>query len=226
MPHVFSDDVTTGNTYDGTWTVNEPIYLSPLLIYHFVDSTDIPWIYPGVQNLEVFDGVATTSIVTFPTLSSAKTDATQIAALKLAFDTGLALLPLTPTVTIVHDAANDQFTLTFTSVVSFLWAGAGTSSQPVWNTVGAAASPLSVNQVLSTRYVDSRPDVMEIEFVDVETTPSTRTTSATLFLPLQDYQVSFRLNYLVDGGTVTLEWRRINIPVACPMTNQWHLWFE
>lgn len=225
MPHIWSDDVTTGATYDGKFTLDEVLTQEGLLRYHFVDdSVPMPWIYDGVNSLELDDGIGGASL-SFGTITTAKDDPATVATLTTLFDTALTVAGIFVTVT--FEADQDQFQLQFDTEVGFKWDDAGTTCQGVWGTRGDADTPLQLTHFLSARHVEPRPNVMEVEIAQAFAVNNTSGSVATLYLPLQDHQVTFPIFTTEQNLEVDIKWRRVNLPeVACPMTNQWHLWFN
>ncbi len=224
MPHIWSDDVDEGATFDGVWDLNTQMHDESTLRYHFVDdSAPIPWIYPGADGLVFYDG-GSNGTVSFGTIATAKEDPDTRLALQNALNAGL---PGGITCVVVHVPALQAFDVTFTAMVAILWADALSTSVGVWGGRDFEETALSMSHLLSDRFAEPRPDVMEVELDEVYPLGSSRPSVATFYIPLQDHQVSFSFFIRELSFRIALRWRRVNIhEVSCPMTNQWHLWFE
>lgn len=225
MAHIWSDDVATGFTYDGTWNLQQTISGVLKLTYHHINDGNLPWIYPGVEVM-IVQAAGGARTVTFPVIQTEKTDLGTATVIKTAID--LAMVPDGITVAVLYVAATDTFDLTFTAAVVINWSDGPSTSNLVWNEVGSGDTASSVNQQLDCRYVDPRPPTLELEIGEtIGGVQSSRVTDAILFIPTADFQLR-DTSFQVNGNTtvLTIAWSRINAPgISVPMTNQWELQF-
>lgn len=66
--HIYSQDRTSGQTYDGIWTLNAPITGTYKLVSQIIDTTPIPWITLDSENMQIANGGLT--VETFDIFSS------------------------------------------------------------------------------------------------------------------------------------------------------------
>jgi hypothetical protein len=226
MSHIWSDDVAIGNTYDGTWNLQNPISGTLKLVYHFIDERDIPWVYTGINVLRLDAGGPDRSL-TFSTLSADPADPAVAASMVLSFDSALSLDGVTTAVVWVPETK--RFTVTFTGGnVSILWADPLTSAGLLFNKVGATDSPSIAIHLLDGRFIDPRPPTLELDIVESSNlVTATRATTATFFIPTSDFLMQ-DMEFQVEGFVNSLEmkWYRQYAPgIPVPMTNLWEIQF-
>lgn len=223
MPFLWSDDVTTGNRYDGQWLLlGDGVGPLTLAMHHVADG-NVPWIFAGADNLLLLETDFGDNIVnvTFTAQSSAKDDVAT--ATQLVTDFNAALVNVTCTGGL-YVAATDVIELTFDTPVEFRWDNASSTAGSVFDrTSGETPNTL---QALSMRYVDERPDVMLINMSNGPDMVSPGTTGAkTIALPLADGRITPEITFSTSAA-IDISWYRVNVPdVVCPITLQWFLWF-
>ncbi len=225
MAHIWSDDVTTGTTANGTWTLDGLVSSTLKLAYHHIDDGSIPWTYTGIDTM-LIDAGGVFRTVTFGTIKTAKDDVATHTAMKTAID--LALVPDGVTVGVSYLAATDELRMVFSGAVIIGWGEPASTANLAFNEVGTSNTANLVTHDLSARYVDERPATLELEIAESGSTGVTsRGTDAHHFIPTSDFQVG-GIELPISGATNTLTmlWSRINAPgIACPFDLQWELQF-
>ena len=234
MAHIWSDDVDTGVTYNGTWDLQGTLQGQRHLVHHFIDETDVPWVYPGVETFILLDAALGASpadevSVSLPTLDGDPTDAAVLAALDLACNTALGVFGSIKTVTWSIGPTGD-FNMTTAGGDTFLgidFANPLVTSWQVFDEAQAIKAAATV-QVLSTRYADPRPHALELNIDQVSTKPTfSRVTGAAITVPMSDTSAVPSRLLFQPCTELDMWWARLNAPaVVVPMTNIWHLIFD
>lgn len=236
MLHFWSGDLTSGTSFNGTFSFQNVLKQGQRLIYSFIDDQAIPWLYSGANSLVVAladDGAASQIgpfTINFGQLATERDDAATLAALKLDINTalGLALSPVTVD-TLIHNDTTREFEMTLlppASVMTWDWGDVGTTVKKMFGFPFATTNTL-LNW--ASKHADPRPPVMEVD-IDIASTiiNATRTTAATLVVALSDLH-DLDQNTWVPNSThlsTNIAWCRCTAPgVPVPMNNDWHLKF-
>jgi len=228
MIHIWSDDVVSGDTYDGAWSLDKKISGGMKLVYHSIEDGGIPWIYDPVAFLGITDGVSET----FVSLANNIFDRIEpecIAKLEADLQAAMDAFYGGASVNIVYTGDLTQtFNVAFGIPMALQWASPGTTCQQVFDKVGAANTGLLTDHSLSARYATSRPETMEMFIDEGKGSNSTRgTDGGSIWVPAHDDEIVEQVFSLTGySDTMTIRWTRLNIPQAsCPMTLPWELMF-
>lgn len=230
MAHIWSDDLTSGNIYSGQWTIQSNISGDHRIVHSFFDDAEgVPWIYTGVDALEINDIVgAVSGTLSFTQSNLAFDDAAVLAQLNTDFSTFLAGIGATATVvSVVLDTPNLQYVVTFSDAIDALWTSGLTTADLVWNKTADDTAITVLN--LPLRYITDRPDSLDVlcSQVSVPLASSRPSVNEVSFVvPLQDGLNAETKIKFVHTSLINLVWSRHNAPgVAVPFNNQFHLVF-
>ena len=223
MIHISSEDVASGNTYDGIWDLSSSITGTLAVKYHFIDADEIPWTYTGCKILEVRNvGSGLSEFVNLGQISD--TSGTLTTTLENAFNALTFLSSVT-----VSKVGDEYLATAFDVDVDILWTSTSTSADLVFaekvvdetvvNTLGTLA--------MKDTFVDNRPNLMELHIAETSSSSTTSRSggSADLFIPTNDFLIEgAEMSFSEAVNRISLSWRRVNIPsFPCPMPNRWDL---
>jgi len=219
MLHISSEDVQTGETFNGAFALSNQVSGSFKLTDFYIEAGDIPWIYAGANLLNLLrTSDSSPETVTFPETEDSTPAAVEL-VLEAAFDT-VSFLAGT---VVTFNSVTNAYDVVVSESVKLLWANSNSRSvfQKTVDEEGAAFS-------LSASFIDSRPKYIEFHIVETSTIGiSSHSSSADLFLPTFDpLPPQAILTFSASHTTLDIEVRRVNvIQVPCPMRLKWDLLF-
>lgn len=223
--HISSDDVQVGNTSNGTFNLSGAISGQLTLVSHYIEPGDIPWIYPGGDQLLVrlVASPFTDATVNFGTVLS-DDPVTVCAAIVSAFD-AVSFLAGT---TCVFVPGTDSYDVGISNATTLRWSESASTAKNVFNKKTASDEVNVTAFSLDARHVDSRPKYMAVYISESGTINSgSRVDPGDLVVSTFDEELRGAVIGLAAIHVVlSIEWRRINIPLlTCPFTLIWDLVF-
>jgi len=218
----------TGDTYDGGWELGTAIGGGMRLAYHRIEDGGIPWIWTGVNLLQIEKLASTSRTVTFSTNRLDRTDVAGTSLMEADIQAVLDTYHPGDTVSVVYNATDVTFDITFSADYALLWSTAPTNCNPIFNTVGAFDTFHDPLHSLDARYATSRPSTMELRIVQAEKANGARGDPGSLWVATADnQQVEQEFSLTGYSKSLTMSWYRLSLPgTVCPMTLPWELMFE
>lgn len=165
--HLCSQDIHEGNIYDGTWTFNKNLTGSYQIDYQHMIPSNIPWVYPGCNELYIVNAAipSQNGTVSFPTSYDDDSDAVQLWFINAVDDLGwVAILGSS------YDAATNRYSFEFDKLVNIYTSPDQSSIAPVFDWV--YNTPLHTNPVtsftFSGKYINSLPNILEVHSSSIE----------------------------------------------------------
>lgn len=217
MLNIHSHDNTSGNIYDGTWTLSRIINGKYEMIYHHFDTGDVPIIYTGCDELHI-DVASSVTIINL-TATSDDTKATIATDIQTQIQTVSGLGAATCT----YNSATDEFDISSGTTFKILWSLS--NARFLFDEAAVDSSDTGTHN-LSARHVDSRPNVLELHIDEASNTgASTRSTFPDLVISLDDVLIKQQEITLTSStSSLDIQFYRINVTAtAIPFTNEWHM---
>ena len=224
MIHISSEDLVSGNTYEGEWEMNKPLLGSYKINYHFIDNQDVPWTYPGCNSLRVQEvSSGNVEFVNFGTIDVVGAPAAVL------MQTAMRTVSFLPSVTVNTDPVGFIME-NFDVDCNILWSNSSSNikrvfSEKVIDEFVTAAPPGNI--LLQDTFVDLRPNLLEIHFDQTSsvTITSTLKNKGDLFIPMDDFIIKGSVvNFDKQTDKLSISWRRTNISTfSCPMPNRWEI---
>lgn len=228
--YISSHDVETfGDSFDGTFTMSGSISTSLSLGYHFIDDKNIPWMYNGINVVQIFSATLGSIQYNFPQLDKPFDDVDQLLAVKNDITLKLLVLGITCDDLIALLGPEDvpRWRFMFSEVVSMFW-DAGTAKFAFQGSFMFSTPPGQAH-VIDVPLVDVRPNVMVVTIQEAESPGwiTSHSGPASLHIPTSDFQhISQKVSIAGLHNTLDISWARTTSPgVICPMPNVWSLMF-
>jgi hypothetical protein len=222
--HINSNDVNSGTSYQGQWDLSQSITGRITVVSHYIESGDIPWVYPGCNGLSVLQTALPNALETAVfDVQTSDAEVDVIAAINATFD-AISYLAGTSTVFIPADR---EYEVTLSESVVLEWTKAGSTAKYVFGKRNSADEVGTVFR-LSARDIESRPKYLDVHVQEASSSAvGSRLDPGDLFISTFDQEV--RGGYIILNSStrsLNIEFRRMNVPqFACPMELIWDMIF-
>lgn len=223
MIHISSEDVSSGSSFNGVFTLSNTLSGNLTLKDSFVEAGEIPWLYTGCDVLRftrVSDGM-------FFQINLPQTSDDATASVELLIETqfdGTGAFAGATVCTFV--AATKTYDVVVTDAITLIWPDS--SARFVFKKEKSANESNVTAFSLGANFVDNRPKYIEYHISETSSIgTSTHGSSADLFVSTFDDPVrNVTITLSSSHVTLDIEVRRVNVQqIPCPMTLKWDLMF-
>lgn len=231
--HISSDDVSSGSSYNGTFSFTETLLGLYKLETQYIDSTAIPWMWADCNGLLIsattgMDSDSGTVSFNYASIGSSS-DTTAIAA---SFQSSVNAVTnafvgaAARTCTVTYNSSLNVFSFAFNGTVTMLFPSPESTSRYVFNKFSDTTGN-TIN--LSATFIDVSPKFLEM-YIDESITEynTSRNSYPTILLSTFDSEfVNQEIEFINKTNTLTISIYRLNVPLApVPITNKWDLIFS
>lgn len=232
---ILSTDNSTGTIYNGTWNFPSSIRGNFNILYQYLDTQPIPWMWGNNNQLviSVTDGMNTQNLiipfnVSIGLLIDLNSAASQVqSAINSAFASLAITFPsLNRTVTVVYNSSSHVFIFTFSDLVSFKYQ----DSHSTINNVVDEHDNIDNGTVFTwtTIHMTTTPKYLYYKIAESLTSCNTSSSSSfmpTLVLSTSDFQLTGQSIYFPSSvTTLTIKiYRQNDTDHIVPLTNIWSI---